>query len=193
MGQDEPTEDEEHASPPQDLLALAVQQKTQEGLRDRDSGEARRRSRGAGPAPQWLAALPGQEGRPRAASLGLETLLSPSASHSTQCGLTCRSGAGTFLRASDPSKAHKTRRGWHLVPAHPSWPAASSLPSCRTDWAQATAGGNLGPPHLTPEWASPRDTPGGADTGSRAAAWSRGTQAGLTVGPRAHLTWNSLV
>lgn len=35
MDEDESAEDEEHASPPQHLLALSVQHKAQGGLRDR--------------------------------------------------------------------------------------------------------------------------------------------------------------
>lgn len=39
VDQAESAEDEEHASPPQDFLALSIQHKAQEGLRDRDRGE----------------------------------------------------------------------------------------------------------------------------------------------------------
>lgn len=42
MDEDESAEDEERPSPPQDLLALSIQHKTQEGLQDRDSCEAGR-------------------------------------------------------------------------------------------------------------------------------------------------------
>lgn len=42
MDEDESAEDEECSSPPQDLLALSIQHKTQEGLQDRDSCEAAR-------------------------------------------------------------------------------------------------------------------------------------------------------
>lgn len=57
MDEDESAEDEERSSPPQDLLALSIQHKTQEGLRDRDSSEAGRHvpagpSRDRGPRPR---------------------------------------------------------------------------------------------------------------------------------------------
>lgn len=41
VGQGQSTEDEEHAAPPQDLLALSVQHEPQEGLQGRDGSEAR--------------------------------------------------------------------------------------------------------------------------------------------------------
>lgn len=44
MDQGEAAEDEEYSSPPQDLLALSIQHKAQEGLQDRDSCKARQTS-----------------------------------------------------------------------------------------------------------------------------------------------------
>lgn len=78
VDQGESAEDEEHSAPPQDLLALSVQHKTQEGLWGRDSCEAgrthARRVGGHHLTPLWPSASPG-----RKKGLGLEVLgLKPS-------------------------------------------------------------------------------------------------------------------
>lgn len=68
MDEDESAEDEECSSPPQDLLALSIQHKTQEGLQDRDSCEAARHvpagpDHVGGPTSLSCGRLPSQGGR----------------------------------------------------------------------------------------------------------------------------------
>ena len=79
MDEGESAEDEEHSSPPQDLLALSVQHKTQEGLQDRDSCEVGWACE-AGLDHVGFHHLAFPAPRSGAGSLGHETQLSPSAS-----------------------------------------------------------------------------------------------------------------
>lgn len=129
VDQGESAEDEEHSAPPQDLLALSVQHKTQEGLWDRDSCEAGRTP----PDSPW--------GRKK--GLGLEVSgLKPS------CDLQQVSPVEVGRvppQSTGPAKGTREARSQALHTAGPA----------RAPWLSPLGGKTLHPPCLLPEFTDP--------------------------------------
>lgn len=146
VDQGESTEDEEHSTPPQDLLALSVQHKTQEGLWDRDSCEAgwTRACRVGGHhlTPLWPSASQGRKKGLELEVLGLKPSCDLQQVSPVEVGRVPPHGTGPAEGTREAS------RGQQPGPAH-SQPRTPALLGLHADWLSPT-GREEPPPSMSP-------------------------------------------
>lgn len=149
VDQGESTEDEEHSTPPQDLLALSIQDKTQEGLWDRDSCEAgwTRACRVGGHhlTPLWPSASQGRKKGLELEVLGLKPSCGLQQVSSVEAGRVPPHGTG-------PAKGTREARSQAL---HTAGPARPPCLDCTLTGSAPLGGKNFHPACLLPEFTDP--------------------------------------